>query len=120
MRFSDWLTFDDIAEQVPKEPGLFQIKTREGLLSYPRGKSAMFYYGYSEDLNYGLQKFSRDILPPLKMTPETLFARWMAAEDFEIRFKNQLDLFRSNFGSFPLGNEMLLQQETGEQADPEN
>ena len=76
MRFSDWLTFDDIAEQVPKEPGLFQIKTREGLLSYPRGKSAMFYYGYSEDLNYGLQKFSRDILPRLKMTPETLFARW--------------------------------------------
>ena len=120
MRFSDWLTFDDIADRVPKEPGLFQIKTREGLLSYPRGKSAMFYYGYSEDLNYGLQKFSRDILPRLKMTAETLFARWMAAEDFELRFKNQLDLFRSNFGSFPLGNEMLLQQETGEQADPKN
>ncbi len=119
MRFSDWLTFDVIAEQVPKEPGLFQIKTREGLLSYPRGKSAMFYYGYSEDLNYGLQKFSRDILPPLKMKAEILFARWMAAEDFEIRFKNQLDLFRSNFGSFPLGNEMLL-KETGEHGEPAN
>ena len=119
MRFSDWLTFEEFAEQVPKEPGLFQIKMREGLLSYPRGKSAMFYYGYSEDLNYGLLKFSRDILPPLKMKAETLFARWMAAEDFEIRFKNQLDLFRSNFGSFPLGNEMLL-KETGEHGEPAN
>ncbi len=119
MRFSDWLTFDDIADRVPKEPGLFQIKIREGLLSYPRGKSAMFYYGYSEDLNYGLQKFSQEILLLLKMKPEILFVRWLAAADFEIRFKNQLDLFQSNFGSFPLGNEMLL-QETGEHADPEN
>jgi len=119
MRFSDWLTFDEIAEQVPVEPGLFQIKIREGLMSYPQGKTAMFYYGYSEDLNYGLQKFQQDILPLLKMKAEILFARWMAAEDFELRFKNQLDLFRSNFGSFPLGNEMLL-QETGADADPTN
>ncbi len=119
MRFSDWLTFDKIAEQVPKEPGLFQIKIREGLLSYPRGKSAMFYYGYSADLNYGLLKFSQDVLPHLKVGAEVLFARWMAAEDFEIRFKNQLDLFHSNFGSFPLGNEMLI-QETGEHAEPTN
>ena len=119
MRFSDWLTFDEISEQVPVEPGLFQTKIRAGLLAYPRGKSAMFYYGYSADLNYGLQKFRQDILPGLKMQAETLLARWMAAEDFELRFKNQLDLFRSNFGSFPLGNEMRL-RETGEQADPEN
>ena len=108
MRFSDWLTFDEISEQVPVEPGLFQIKIREGLLSYPQGKSAMFYYGYSGDLNYGLQKFSQEILPLLKMKAEILFARWLAAEDFEIRFKNQLDFFHSNFGSFPIGNEMLL------------
>ena len=117
MRFSDWLAFDNIAEQVPVEPGLFQIKIREGLLSYPKGKTAMFYYCYSKDLNYGLQKFKENILPILKMKPEILFARWMAAEDFEVRFKNQLDFFHSNFCSFPLGNEMLL-QETGEQADP--
>ncbi len=118
MRFSDWHTFDELAEQVPVEPGLFQIKIREGLLSYPQGKTAMFYYGYSEDLNYGLQKFNENILPILKMEPEILVARWMAAEDFEIRFKNQLDFFHSNFGSFPLGNEMLL-QETGVNVDPQ-
>lgn len=110
MRFSDWITFDEIAEQVPIEPGLFQIKISEGLLSYPTCKTAMFYYGYSEDLNYGLQKFSQEILPLLKMQAEILLARWMAAEDFEIRFKKQLDFFRSNFGSFPLGNEMLLEK----------
>lgn len=118
MRFSDWHTFDELAEQVPAEPGLFQIKIREGLLSYPQGKTAMFYYGYSEDLNYGLQKFHENILPILNMESEILFARWMAVEDFEVRFKNLLDFFHSNFGSFPLGNEMLL-LETAPHSEPE-
>ena len=110
MRFTDWIFLDEIEESVPIDPGLFQIKIREGLLAYPTGKSAMFYYGYSEDLNYGLVKFRQEILPQLKMQQDILLARWMETENFESQIQRYLHFFQSNFGSLPLGNEMLLQQ----------
>lgn len=109
MRFSDWTSLDQI-NQTPPQSGLFQIKMREGLLGYPTGKSAMFYYGYSSDLASGLKKFCKEVLPLFEINANALLVRWMAAEDTEERFRNHLNAFLKNFGTMPLGNEMFLHE----------
>ena len=110
MRFSNWIALNEIEGNVPDQAGLFQLKLREGLLVYPQGKSAMFYYGYAENLFRGLKRFRREILPLLEVGEDVLFVRCMAAEDTEARFQNHLNFFQSNFGSIPLGNELLLKK----------
>jgi len=108
MLYSERITLDTIASHVPDASGLFQVRVREGLLSYPKGKSAMFYYGYADNLNRGLTKFCKEILPLQEINQELLFVRWMTAEDTTTRFQNYLNSFVTNFGTLPLGNEMLL------------
>jgi hypothetical protein len=110
MRYSDWIPLDKIVENTPAKPGLFQVRVREGLLTYPQGRSAMFYYGYARNLRSGLTKFRNDVLPLLEANEKALFVRWMPAEDVEERFQNYLNYFLTNFGTMPLGNEMLLRQ----------
>ena len=110
MRFSDWLTLDQIDSEAPLEPGLFQVKVREGLLAYPRGKSAMFYYGYANDLRKGLHYFRATVLPKLEMGEDAIVCRYMSAGDNETRFQNHLNTFFNNFGALPKGNQSLLAQ----------
>jgi hypothetical protein len=110
MRFSDWKSFDVISANAPVEGGLFQIRVREGLLNYPHGKSAMFYYGFAHNLQQGLIKFQADILPILELNAQALFIRWMPVPDFDARFQVLLNSFVSSFGALPLGNAMLLQK----------
>lgn len=110
MRYSDWSTLDKIGENLPIEPGLFQIRVREGLLTYPKGKTAMFYYGYASNLKHGLLKFRENILPLLEANEDALYVRWMPADKVEERFQNYLNSFLTNFGAMPLGNEMLLRK----------
>ncbi|NIR49240.1 hypothetical protein GWO43_12220 [candidate division KSB1 bacterium] len=112
MRFSDWTTFDKLRSDAPTEGGLFQLKVKGGLLTYPDGKSAMFYYGFAGNLNQGLQNFRQKILPLLEVNEEMLYLRWLATEDREARFQNHLNSFHSQFGTLPLGNEMLLQKQS--------
>ncbi|MFQ5865218.1 MAG: hypothetical protein ACE5IW_08340 [bacterium] len=97
-------------ENIPTKAGLFQIRVREGLLTYPKGKSAMFYYGYASNLKHGLVKFRKDVLSVLEANEDAFYVRWMPAEDVEERFQNHLKFFLTNFGSMPLGNAMLLQK----------
>lgn len=117
MRYSYWITFDEIEENAPAEPGLFQIRVREGLLNYRKGKSAMFYYGFADNLIHGLLKFRNNTLRLLEINEDVLFVRWLLAEDTEERFQNHLNYFLTNFGSMPLGNEMLLRKKS-KQSNP--
>ena len=108
MRFSEWKSLETISAAAPHDGGLFQIKIRDGLLNYPTGKSAMFYYGFATNLNCGLFKFRNEILPLLEISMDALVIRWMSAVDTETRFQSLLNSFVSNFGALPLGNAMLL------------
>ena len=110
MRFSVWITLEEIDSNAPEAPGLFQVKMQAGLLIYPTGKSAMFYYGYAENLAQGLNYFRSELLPLLEIDQEQLLARWLTAEDTKVRFQNHLNAFLNSFGSLPSGNEMLLQK----------
>jgi len=114
MRFSDWFALDDAHEHAPNQSGLFQVKIREGLLTYPHGKTAMYYYGYAEDLSHGALFFLEEILPSLDQDQQSLLIRWMPASDKEPRFKKHLDQFISKFGALPVGNEILIHKKNCE------
>lgn len=50
MRFGAWHLLDAAADWLPAAPGVLQVRLREGLVRYPRGKSAMIHYAGSADL----------------------------------------------------------------------
>lgn len=109
-KFSDWVAFEQIKEKFPEAPGLFQVKVKGGLLSYPKGKSAMFYYGYTSNLRRGATNFRSKILPVLEVNEEVLLIRWMSVKEVEAKFQAYLSTFYKRFGSLPLGNEMLIKK----------
>ena len=108
MRYSDWCTFDQARSIAPAAAGLFQVKFRKGLLNYPHGKSAMFYYGYAKTLSQGLGYCLKEVLPYLEVKNSQLLVRWLAVQDTEARFQNQLQVFARSFGALPLGNQIWL------------
>lgn len=50
MQFGRWYPLAAAADHAPAAPGVFQIRTRSGLLDYPRGKSAMVHYQAAADV----------------------------------------------------------------------
>ena len=107
MKFTDWVSWPETTA-APALPGIFQVKIRTGLITYPAGKSAMFYYGFASPLDTGLQTFRARILPELGKDEETLVVRWLTPPETKDRFKQYLDKFYINFGSLPAGNEIQL------------
>ncbi|MCS6915007.1 MAG: hypothetical protein NZ890_17480 [Myxococcota bacterium] len=57
MQFGRWLPLPDALAAAPKGPGLYQIRVRDGLLAFPRGRSAMVAYGGGEDVAAALRTF---------------------------------------------------------------
>ncbi|CAN5860312.1 hypothetical protein BH11MYX2_BH11MYX2_19680 [soil metagenome] len=50
MRFCPWYALETSGDHAPAEPGVLQLRLANGLLDYPRGKSAMVWYGASPDV----------------------------------------------------------------------
>jgi hypothetical protein len=50
VRFCPWYPLAEAAEHVPAAEGVLQLRLAEGLLDYPRGKSAMVHYEHAHDL----------------------------------------------------------------------
>ncbi len=118
MRFCDWHKLSEDKLDAPEEAGIFQVRVAEGLLSYPKGKSAMFYYGYASNLKNGLAGFVHNVLPLLEVNREVLLVRWMPVPDTEIRFQGYLEAFHAKFGTLPLGNELLLHRRAQDLSGP--
>lgn len=49
MRFCRWYPLAEAADHAPAGEGVLQLRVAEGLLDYPRGKSAMVHYAYALD-----------------------------------------------------------------------
>lgn len=109
MRYGNWENLNPLSDNVPATPGLFQIKKERGLLDYPSGKTAMFYYGYANNLKTGLVEFRDKVLPQLD-APQEVVVRWMETQEIRKKFEKQMYLFHAKFGCLPLGNERLLQK----------
>lgn len=50
MRFCPWYPLADAAAHAPAGEGVLQLRVAEGLLDYPRGKSAMVHYEHAGDV----------------------------------------------------------------------
>ncbi|MBK9036923.1 MAG: hypothetical protein IPL61_37670 [Myxococcales bacterium] len=50
MEFGRWYPLTAAAAHAPPGPGVFQVRVRDGLIDYPRGKSAMVHYAAAPDV----------------------------------------------------------------------
>jgi len=48
LTFGRWFPFAGALMHMPDEPGVFQLRREQGLVDFPRGKSAMLRYGAAE------------------------------------------------------------------------
>ena len=48
--FCPWYPLAEAADRAPAAEGVLQLRVREGLLDYPRGKSAMVHYEHARDV----------------------------------------------------------------------
>lgn len=50
MRFCPWYPLAAAGDRAPAGEGVLQIRIAEGLIDYPRGKSAMVHYEHAHDV----------------------------------------------------------------------
>ncbi len=50
MRFCPWYPLAEAGDHTPATEGVLQLRLATGLVDYPRGKSAMVWYGHAADL----------------------------------------------------------------------
>ena len=58
MKFGRWYPLADAARLAPVGPGVFQVRVADGLVDYPRGKSAMVHYQGAEDVRAAAAAFA--------------------------------------------------------------
>jgi hypothetical protein len=98
MQFCPWIALEDTPARVPKAPGVFQVRVKTGLIRYPRGQSAMVYYGASLQLDHDVTAFAhRHIGQPLLCR----FAEVPAGTDPQPELERLLERFVRRFGSPP-------------------
>jgi hypothetical protein len=49
VRFGPWYPLAEAGAHAPASEGIVQVRLATGLVDYPRGKSAMLWYGHSPD-----------------------------------------------------------------------
>ena len=58
--FVHWYPLEDGAAHAPSGPGVFQIRVCDGLIRYPKGRSAMVAYGAGSDLSALVGEIARE------------------------------------------------------------
>jgi len=49
VRFGPWYPLAEVGAHAPAAEGILQVRLATGLVDYPRGKSAMLWYGHALD-----------------------------------------------------------------------
>ena len=94
-------------EAVPQAPGVFQLRIEHGLLSYPRGKSAMVAYGAGAELRGAVQAFLRSAAGERARAHGKLLLRWAvlpAGAQADAALTRLRGRFVSQFGSCPVAD----------------
>lgn len=97
MKFGSWYPLAEAALCAPAAPGVFQVRVAEGLVEYPRGKSAMIHYEAALDVRAAAANFAaahpgapwwcRHTIEPASLAPadaDALAAKLL--RDFAVRF----------------------------------
>ena len=59
MRFCPWYPLAEAEAHAPAGEGVLQLRLADGLLDYPRGKSAMIHYEHAADLRAAAVRLAR-------------------------------------------------------------
>jgi hypothetical protein len=110
VQFGAWipLTMPLADDQMPAGAGVFQLRVASGLLTYPRGKSAMVAYGGGADVAAALRAF---VASPAGARAAQLGPLWVrfAAPDghssAEAHLARLRERFVAQFGQLPLADE---------------
>lgn len=89
MQFCPWYPLVDAAAHAPASEGVLQLRVADGLIDYPRGKSAMVWYQHAADLQVAAaalaaRRAGEDLLCRHCEGDASLYARVLG--DFERRF----------------------------------
>ncbi len=103
-RFTDWETPVVAARAAPQRPGLFQVKVRDGMVDYPRGRSPLIFSCRADQLAGGISAFREKILPKWEQSEEQVLVRWLPDEDSISRHEIVLRDFETEYGSQPIKN----------------
>lgn len=97
MKFGSWYPLAEAGDNAPPAPGVLQVRVADGLVDYPRGKSAMIHYEAALDVRAtatrlaaahpGAPWWCRHTVEPAALAPaeaEALAAKLL--RDFTARF----------------------------------
>lgn len=101
MKFGRWYPLADASRLAPGGPGVFQIRVADGLLDYPRGKSAMVHYEAATDVRAAAAAFAARHLGAPWWCRHTIEPDGLAAADAAALAARLLREFTSRFGSAP-------------------
>ena len=102
-RFCPWYPLVDAASHAPPCAGVFQIKIPQGLITYPRGKSAMIHYGLAGDLQRHIPAWAAE----RRAGQDTDAGSWMCrhlagdAAAMESEYHALVSRFATRFGTPP-------------------
>jgi hypothetical protein len=101
MRFCRWYPLSDAARHAPSEPGVFQVRVVEGLVEYPRGKSAMIHYGAGPNVRAAVREFSAARRGESLLCRHTVEMSDIEAARPEVACQRLIEQFMRRFGSPP-------------------
>ena len=96
MRFCPWYALADAAAHAPGAPGVLQLRLVDGLLDYPRGKSAMVHYAHADDVR------AAAVALAASHANRTLLCRHVELEHAAAFHAKVRDEFIRRFGSPPV------------------
>ncbi len=100
--FGAWVALDDDA--VPDAPAAVQVRRRDGLVVYPRGKSAMVYYFYAATSARTTLRdaFADELARPGARGQGPLLARWTTHDAAHAALADLYARFVERFGGPPV------------------
>lgn len=106
--FGAWVALDDAGlAAVPDGPAAVQMRRRDGLVTYPRGKSAMVFYFYAaKSARTTLREvFADELAAPGVRGHGPLLARWTTDDGARAALEDLYARFVERFGGPPVLHE---------------
>ena len=101
--FSSWRPLTAFAE-APQGPGVFQIKVVDHLIDYPRGRSAMVFYGSAVEVRAALAAVAQSMTTRFSSLGPLVW-RALATDRHAEELARHLQRFVEQFQSPPAGNQ---------------
>jgi hypothetical protein len=102
MKFGSWYPLADVARNAPEAPGVFQVRVAEGLVDYPRGKSAMIHYEAALDVRAAAAEFAAHYPGAPWWCRHTIEPEALAPEEAAALAERLLRDFTTRFGRRPM------------------